>query len=180
VYSANYDIVPYEIDLCILATSADIRFEILTQLVSRFRVLNIILEKVLFQKIEHYGRVQSLLESHNINCWVNHPLRLNPAFQKLKVSLAADHNELSCQVYGQNWGLGCNSLHWIDLIEYLTEERLISIDTALLNGNTIPSKRSGFIEFKGTILAKFSSGTTLQLTDAPSLDSQGNHYDYDP
>jgi hypothetical protein len=171
VYSQSYDVAPHDIDLCIIATNSDVRHEILEMILSRFSISNMILEKVLFQKIEHYVHIHTLLKEHGVNCWVNHPLRLYPAFQKLKNSLINNDNAITNQVYGQNWGLGCNSLHWIDLIEFLTEERLTSIDTTLLTDVAASSKREGFIEFKGTILAKFSKGTTLQLTDPPSLEN---------
>lgn len=48
------------IDLCIVSTSADVRFDLTKELLERVSVRNILFEKVLFQRLEHYGAMHAL------------------------------------------------------------------------------------------------------------------------
>lgn len=58
-----------------------------------------------------------------------------------------------------NWGLGCNSIHFLDLFAYLSKNKQISIVSKELNRKIYKSSRKGYCEFKGRL--KFKSGESL-------------------
>lgn len=139
-----------KIDLAIIATSSDIRADVVRKLIELCDVRYFILEKVLFQRPEEYGEIKILLGKKGIGTWVNHPRRAFPYYQKLKELLNGSH-QISYQVQGGDWGLACNSLHMIDHLAFLTGEDSLEVSTERLNRLIIPSKRKGFIEFTGTL-----------------------------
>jgi hypothetical protein len=140
-----------EIDLCIVATTADIRAKIIKELVSKKHIKKLILEKVLFQNTTDLTEIDKLLEKNNIDCWVNHPFRCYPIYKELKKYFTSD-SAISYQVIGGGWGLGCNGLHYIDHLAFLSDTYDLKLNTAFLDKQIIDSKRKGFIEFTGKLL----------------------------
>lgn len=145
--------VSQDVDLAIIATNADIRADVIRQLVAGHKVKNLVLEKVLFQKPDDYPAVQSLLESRGIKAWVNHPRRSFPFYKKLRQSLQAS-SQVSYKVQGGGWGLACNGLHMIDHLSFLTGEDELELNFTGLSEGLIRSKRQGFIEVSGTLAGR--------------------------
>ena len=58
-----------------------------------------------------------------------------------------------------NWGLGCNSIHFLDLFAYLSRNKQITIISKGLNRKIYKSRRKGYCEFKGRL--KFKSGKSF-------------------
>lgn len=179
-YQTDWNNLPAIFDIVIIATNSNIREKVINQLLEKHEVRYLILEKVVFPEIDAYKRVDELFNKHNIQVWVNHPRRMFESYLELK-------NELSntpkvFQVTGGNWGLGCNGLHFIDLFAFLTSSKVCSIDTQWVDENIQESKRSGFIEFSGTIkgtlednsifiissLQGETSATTITIFDNPN------------
>lgn len=142
-----------EIDLAIVATTADIRANIIVALNNQFAIKKIILEKILFQKESDYWLINNLIKINKITAWVNHPRRSFPFYKKLKKELEL-HNKYKMKVTGGSWGLACNGLHFIELISYLTERKELNLDTSHLESFLLESKRKGFYEVMGTIKGK--------------------------
>jgi hypothetical protein len=138
------------LDLAIISTTADVRFQVACSLIEQKRIKNIILEKIVFQKPEEYLIFNDLIIRKNINCYVNHPRRVYPFYQKLKQKIIAKSG-LIVTIQGGDWGLGCNALHYIDLISYLVESDEIRLSVDFLDKEIINSKRPGFIEFSGVL-----------------------------
>ena len=155
-YYSSLNEIPREIDLVILATNADIRAELIRTLMRRCQVKNLILEKVLFQKLEDYANILSLLERTGTNAWVNHPKRLYPFYKKLKQSLDGC-DRVFYQVCGGAWGLACNGLHMIDHLAFLVGGGQLQIDTSGLDPFVIPSKRPGCLEVTGSLEGQIGS-----------------------
>lgn len=65
--------------------------------------------------------------------------------------------------------MACCAIHYLDLITWWTDEKLISVHTEGLNKNWIESKRNGFYEITGELKAKFIGGTELVLQSYPNL-----------
>ena len=59
------------IDLCIVATSSNVRLDVLKKLVSNFSVKNIIFEKILFQSENQLNEAKKIIQQNKIKCWVN-------------------------------------------------------------------------------------------------------------
>ena len=149
-YVSSISQLSTNVDLAIIATNADVRAEVIRQLVKQCDVKNLVLEKVLFQKTEEYSEIQALLEVKNIKTWVNHPRRMFPYYAKLK-ELLVDSKQVSYQVQGGDWGLACNGLHFIDHLAFLTGCVDLKINTDGLNSSVIVSKRKGYFGVSGTL-----------------------------
>lgn len=153
-YFSSINKISKSIDLAIIATNANVRATVVTDLLEVCEVKNLILEKVLFQKPNDYKSIDELLKRKNVKTWVNHPFRTYPFYKNLK-ELLSGSKQISYQLQGGDWGLGCNSLHYIDLVAYLTGQNEYSINSERLNLISKPSKRKDFIEFTGTLSGSF-------------------------
>lgn len=174
-FSTSLDASIQSIDVAIVATNANVREKVVTHLLETLHVKYLILEKVLFPDLTAYGNIGELIARKKISTWVNHPRRMYPIYQKIKNQLH-DNNQakIHATVNGNNWGLGCNGLHYIDLICFLNDTQVREIDTSLLDATIHESKRAGYIEFTGTLTVKFTCGSSLILTSFDGTPLQGN------
>jgi predicted dehydrogenase len=154
--------LPKQIDLVILATTANVRFMLLEGLLAHSEVKNIILEKVLFQQENEYERAGDLLKSHGVKAWVNCPRRLFEIYQKVR-DFFCDHPLHFMQVYGGDWGLGCNGIHFADLFNFLSGKVIEEYDASQLDSGVYTGKRAAFVEFGGTLIGRVGA-TQLWLT----------------
>ena len=149
-FSTDFKLVPNEIFLAIVATNSKEREKSTIDLLKQFQIEYIILEKVLFPNLDAYDNVLTFLNSTSTKCYVNHSRRLFDGYNYLKNNYKLNSN-LNVQVAGSNWGLGCNALHYIDLIEFITGRKLINLNTDSLDRRILKSKRNGYVEFTGTL-----------------------------
>lgn len=144
--------IPDVIDVAIIATSSNVRRTVFEELVGHSKVNNIIFEKVLFQKKEDYFAVEEILENSGIKAWVNCARREWDAYRWLKDELK-DTESYVINYTGSEWGLGCNAIHFIDIIQYLTEAD-VTIDASYLEKGLYHSKRKNYYEMYGTIIGQ--------------------------
>jgi hypothetical protein len=161
-FFTRLDQAPSDVDLCIVATNADVRFDIVKRLLDRCTVRNFLLEKVLFSRKDHYGIIGDLLRLRQIPTYVNCVRRLVPFYKELKDKLAGQ-SKIEFEFAGSNWGLGCNSIHMIDLFAFLTGDPDISFDQISLDKEVLQSKRAGFYEFTGTITGTSKNGHSIKM-----------------
>lgn len=147
--------LPKQLDLVIIACTSDIRYEALLDLSNHSKVRNIILEKVLFQDLKHYSDVFQIENLNFDKVWVNFAQRLWPFFIDLKTQFFDDAN-LEINISGSNWGLGCNSVHNVDLADFLWSRP--SKTYATLDKKVLPSKRPQFVEFSGEVVTQVDGG----------------------
>jgi len=152
----SIDKLSNELDLVIVATGSSVRFKVVTELLAKKSVANLVLEKVLFQTIEEYYAIEKLLNSANTKCWVNHPRRMFPVYKELKERLK-EAKQVSYNFHGGNWGLACNGLHFIDHLSYLVDSSNLSLSAEYLDKKIYASKRKGFIEFNGLLTGKLDN-----------------------
>jgi predicted dehydrogenase len=139
------------LDVVIVATSSLVRKQIVLDLLERKKVSYLILEKFLFPALEDYEDVSRALKRAGCKAWVNCTYRMWPAYAHVKELLSAEPST-AYHLTGGNWGLCCNSIHYLDLISYLTDESLgFHVDVGALDIGAIASKRAGYIEFTGTL-----------------------------
>lgn len=149
------------IDICIIATTANVRFQVFQDLIGGCSVRNVIFEKVLFQKEEEYKAVEELLAINEINAWVNCPRRVFPAYQHVQ-SLLLNESNISMTVTGSSWGLACNSIHFIDIFSFLTRNCDYELDSSLLD-EVVGSKRNGFYETFGELSGRDKNKNIFHL-----------------
>ncbi len=151
-----------DIDLAIIATNSNVRSIVINELYSKCSVRFLILEKVLFQSIDEYEKVSTLFKEAQTTVYVNHSRRMFQFYQKIKNQLE-DSANIQMEVIGNDWGLGCNSVHFIDLFSFITGEFIESWDSNL-SPVIMNSKRVGFKEFHGNISGKTLNGNSLSIT----------------
>jgi predicted dehydrogenase len=179
-FATRFEELPREIDGAVVATSADVRRKAIEALLGHAKVKVALLEKVLFQRLEDYDAIGRLLHASGTRAWVNCAQRLWPFFAELRARTLGKNN-VHIGVSGAQWGLGCNAIHNIDLLPFLTGDQACRIETAL-DAGTIPSKRPNFIEFTGTLHAHGARGNRVVQTswrdgDAPfEFEVQGQDF----
>lgn len=162
-FQQDYNNLPDSFDVIIVATSANVRENVVTQLLNHFQVKYLILEKVLFTDLDSYKRVGELLKNCSTKVFVNHARRMFQSYKELKKIVDIPFIG-TFQVVGGNWGLGCNGLHFIDLLEFLSDSQVDTLDANWVDNDLLESKRRGFVEFTGTIKGRLKNGATFQVT----------------
>jgi len=154
--------LPSKVDFAVIATGAAPRLSILKSLLKHTSVKYLLLEKVLFQSIEDYVEAKELINSNNVKVWVNCPRRMFEFYASLKLKLSKS-SPMLMKVNGGNWGLACNSIHFIDIFSFLTDSKVLTITTDDLEQKIYPSKREGYIEIFGCLNVTFENGHKLIL-----------------
>lgn len=158
------DDLPRTFDLVIVACTAEIRFDVYTKLLSHVDAGVILLEKVMFQDLDQYPQAIALDSGSRSRTIVNLVKRSWPFFKQLKRD-TVDMSQLSISFTGSNWGLGCNSVHHVDLVEYIWGKP--GTTTAKLDGELRQSKRANCHEFTGTITTFVPGGGHVIQTSYP-------------
>ena len=171
-YVSEWDNIPTELDLVIVATGASVRAKLVTKLLKICNVKNLVLEKILFQDLKSYSEIGNLIKSSGTPTWVNHPRRMFEHYKDLKNKIAANGEFVRFQIFGGNWDLACNALHFIDLISFLSGSEVLNLDFREIDNNIIKSKRPNCIELTGSLSGVLKNGNRFNIS---SLD--GNYED---
>lgn len=148
------------IDFAIIATGSKGRAKIISKVLSLCYVNYMLIEKVLFQSLEEYSTVQKLLAQNKVEAWVNCPRRMNDFYKELSGNLSGE--TISVIIEGYQWGLGCNAIHFIDLVSFLTNCSEYTIEEKL-DKQILKSKREGYIEFSGELRLAYRNGTKCRI-----------------
>ena len=154
--------LPKHLELVIVATTSDVRLAVIRKLIDRAEVRYLLLEKVLFPRLAEYEEASEILRRSNVRAWVNCARRLFDVYARAREEFRAG-KLIHMDVAGGNWGLGCNGIHFLDMMAFMAGEIPGRFNTSGLSPGTIPAKRPGFVEFSGTIAA-MTSGCTISLT----------------
>jgi hypothetical protein len=155
----NIDKLPEELDVAVIATTADVRLIALKHLLRTSNVKSLILEKVLFQNLNDYFEAERILGEVVTRTWVNCPQRIWPFFKDLRDRFASDPN-LQLIVHGSQWGLACNAVHNADIAAFLWGNSLQH--EPLLDPDFIDSKRAGFKEVTGEFVTRAGRGRLVR------------------
>jgi len=144
-------ILPEKLDVVIISTSSASRKCVFEQVASHSEIKYIIFEKVLFQRIEDYYTVEKLLRVKEIKAWVNCARREWDSYISLK-KIIDKSKYFTCNVSGGNWGLACNCIHILDLIQFLSDCKNCKINNINLTPVIVESKRKGYKEIFGAVM----------------------------
>lgn len=164
IYLSEWKSIPNDLDLVIVATGARTRAKIVTKLLTSYNVKHLILEKILFQDLKSYSDVGNLITTSGTPTWVNHPRRMFSHYKDLKNKIAANGEFVRFEVFGGNWGLACNALHFIDLICFLSGSELLNLDFKEIDNNIIKSKRQNCIELTGSFSGELKNGNRFNIS----------------
>lgn len=169
-YLKSLEGLPDVLDLCIVATNSHVRYGVMNFLLRSRDIKNYVLEKVVFQSSEQFEEMLPRIEFAGARAWVNCPRRMYPGYHDLKQRLAME-KRLHIEVAGGDWGLGCNAIHYLDLLAYLSDSADYTIDSSQLEPRIYPSKRDGYVEFSGTLTAQLHNGNKIFLISKVGSDS---------
>ncbi|MFX1238060.1 MAG: Gfo/Idh/MocA family oxidoreductase [Promethearchaeota archaeon] len=147
-----------EIDLAIVATNSDVRRHVIEQLLKLNYVKYLILEKILFQKIDDYYSIQDLFKEKNCKVWIDCTRRIIPVY-KSTIKSWFDKLKILFVVSGSQFGIMSTIIHYIDYMVYLTECDKFTVDTTYLDPVLIQSKRNKFLELTGILQTRFENGS---------------------
>lgn len=148
------------IDVVIDATPARGRLDILERVLA-LGAKDLVMEKVAFNSITDIEQASILVEQNAARAWVNCPRRLNPFYIQLRRELT--NSTISrFEVVGENYGMACNAIHFIDLFSFLSRRHDYDISLADVK-DIVPSKRSNYIEFFGLASGAFESGPEFKI-----------------
>lgn len=146
------------IDFCVIATVAGPRSMIMETLLAK-GVKSFLVEKVVFQSAEQFSKIISLLEKNGAKAYCNFVNRYYPNYKDLKLSLTAEPIKMS--VMGGEFGLGCNSLHYVDLFQYLTGLDVILESSSLVKDEGGNKRGVSYQEVLGNLGWKTAKGDQL-------------------
>jgi hypothetical protein len=161
----DFDQIPRDIDLAIVSTNALVRPAVMAQVAATCQIKNWVLEKVLAQSEEKARRLESITGSYS-KAWVNTPFRVMEWYGKIKSEMIIKGN-FNCEIKGgSTFGLASNAIHYIDLLVWLSGEKVVAVKTDNLETEWFESKRVGFWDIFGSIEIIFSRGSkaTIQST----------------
>ena len=160
-FHISLESLPREIDIAIVATTADVRPEAVANIVNRHDVRFWVLEKVLAQNESGLDQIISCI-SDGSRAWVNVPRRIAPWHKEIKSRFNLN-SPLNLKFEDKLWGLASNAVHLLDLIEWWTGETLQSVCVDRLDQNWFEGKRPTFWEVLGDLEAQFSGGSFAVL-----------------
>lgn len=159
----SYAEMDKKIDVAIIASNSRQRMNILKEIVSeKIEIDHLILEKVLFSKLEDYHELPQLFSGNISNIYCNQWLSSSYPFKRVKAWLG-HYNSIEMEVTGARWGLECNAVHFIDYFDFLLDRKL---DLSILNQNIVhstKSKRLGYIQLFGDIFISAEQKGTIKL-----------------
>lgn len=155
-----------KIDLAIIATSSFERGKLIYNISKKVKVRYWIIEKIVAQCTKELKLIKkSTLKAKA--AFINTPRRTMKWYKTLKLTLNKK-NPFLIEKKGKLWNLASNAIHFIDLVSWMTNEKLVNVDTSQLSKKWIKSKRKGYFEISGKLKLSFSGGTILQLNSSTS------------
>ena len=161
-FLCSIDELSRNIDLCIISTNANVRFEVFKELTTEKEISYIILEKIVFQSQQQFTEAKDIMLQKKISCWVNFPRRMYRIYNQLK-DYFDENDKIKCTVTGGSWGLACNGIHFIDILAFFAHDTIYKLDNSKLDPNIWKSKRAGFVEVTGKLTGDFSKGSSIEL-----------------
>ena len=165
--SDNLKIIPKKVDLCIISTTCQNRHTLLKKIINKSKFKNLIIEKPLTQSPNELLELDNILKGVK-NVWVNTDNRSQDIYKFIQSKINLKY-KLSMSVKGNSWGICCNSLHYVDLFNFLSKQRLHTIKE-ISSISWFPAKRKGFQEIDNAKLKlKFGDHELYLLSKKNSL-----------
>ena len=160
-YFSKIEDVSNNIDICLIATTANVRKKVILELVSKKNVKFMILEKVVFQNEKDFDEIIKLFEEKNIKSWVNCHLRAQPIYKELKTQSIISYDTTMTYEYSDDFTLSSSAIHILDLFSYLCDDYDLEIQDIVTDTELKSSRHSGCIDFNGYMKVKSTNGYEL-------------------
>ena len=162
VYLSDIKELPVHLEVVAITTTSGVRREVVERLLDYVDVNYLILEKPLFCDLGDYEVIRALLEKKHVKAWVNCTRRECESYQKFKNQLKEENFEFILS--GSNLGLGCNAIHYLDLICFLAGTDNLEVNVDGLYKTILDSKRKPYKEILGTITGSAGRCVHFSLT----------------
>jgi len=152
------------IDLAIIATSSGPRFEIVKSLLQK-GIRLFLLEKIVFQSASQFQEVIELIDKHSAKAYCNFVNRYFNSYNEIKQKLTNRKSPFQMLVYGGEFGLGCNAIHYIDIFQYISGETygILMEESNLQISNTGNRRGQQYKEFTGVMRMRNNRTDTLSI-----------------
>lgn len=161
-YLSDIEELPNGLDLAAITTTSGGRRAVVEKLLDCVDVHYLILEKPLFCELADYEIIRALLEEKHVKAWTNCTRRELGPYQRLKSELKDENFEFTLS--GSNWGMGCNAIHYLDLICFLAGTDDLEVNVDGLYKTVLDSKRKPYKEILGTITGNVGNCVHFSLT----------------
>ncbi|MBI3616055.1 MAG: Gfo/Idh/MocA family oxidoreductase [Candidatus Omnitrophica bacterium] len=153
-------------DLCIVATQARGRCQLVQETAQILGYSNFILEKIVGQSVQELEDLAQFCVNQDLSIWVNLKSRAYPIHQRIKKILKPDEPILFSTV-GGNHGLANNGIHAADLFAFYDGSERIQEAASSIDPVLHPSKRgSGLFDLSGTLIGRTERGGRFVLSYA--------------
>lgn len=150
------------IDLAIIATDSAPRVDIIKKL-SSYKIRNLVIEKLISNNISNLHKINNLLKKSRFkNTYINTPRRFMSDYIKLKKKLNFDY-PIIVESFGSNIKLASNSIHIIDLFQFLLNDKKITCINC--NISKIVKINLNYHEFEGSITFKDNKNNYLYINN---------------
>lgn len=148
-------------DLCIIATQADVRPQVVRQVADSFKFENFILEKLVTRSVSEYEELMKLADAKGLSIWVNCKTRAHPSHVRAKSHL--DSSEpIAFNIIGGNHGLVTNGIHMVDLFVFYDDAIRITPVGSCIDPVLHRTKRGAF-DLSGSLYGRSDKGSDFSL-----------------
>lgn len=154
--------------LCILATTAKERPDATVSISTSARIDFWVFEKILAQDNLSLDLIRAAA-SKSEGAWVNTPRRITSLYGLVDKFLD-DSRVIDFCVFRKDMGIGCNAVHFLDAVQWLSRSKLVEVSLDNLKP-WVPAKRPGNYDFEGCVRCSYDNGSTL------FIDSRGSRAD---
>lgn len=154
-------------DLCIVATQAQGRCQLVREIFQTLGYSYFLLEKIVGQSAAEIEALLDFCKANGIHVWVNFQTRAYPFHQRAK-SILNTGDPIVFGVSGGNHGLATNGVHNADLFAFYDGSSCIQTAGSSVDRVLHPSKRGEAIfDLSGTVQGCTQNGSRFTLTYAP-------------
>lgn len=136
--------------LVILAMNSNERFKFIKLFLANNSCIHMLSEKIVFSSHTEFSKLGKILNNSKINFIVNCNKRVTGIYKRIN-SISKNSKIKNMEVIGTNWGLACNTIHYIDLFCWFHKSNSIKIKKNCLIKQIFDSKRKGYVEFYGLL-----------------------------
>lgn len=154
--------VPNNIDVLIVASSSKPRAIIVKQVLASKKVKYMVLEKFLFTRMSEYEEIKQLIDEKEVKTWVNCPRRMWDGYSFISQYIDTT-KPVSFDYEDTDWGLCCNTVHYIDIFMLLSGSKSFSVNLDGVEPEVVDSKRAGYVELHGEEVFTTDNGSELSL-----------------
>ncbi len=153
-------------DLCVIATQAGVRCQLIYQAAQVLGYSSFLLEKLVTQSVRDYEKLIAFCKEKGLSIWVNCKTRAYPFHKRVKLILDPSEPILLSDV-GGNHGLANNGVHVADLFAFYDETDWIESAGSRVDPILHPLKRgNSLFDLSGTIHGYTSKGSQLTISFA--------------